>query len=73
LSKQEFLNFAEISKTIHFKDVLDWLNISYQKKNQELRGEVQRVRPLEAGDGAGQRGALQGHLPQPLPHRPRRR
>ena len=39
MSKQEFLNFAEISKTIHFKDVLDWLNISYQKKNQELRGE----------------------------------
>ena len=39
MSKQEFLNFAEISKSIHFKDVLDWLNISYQKKNQELRGE----------------------------------
>lgn len=39
MSKQEFLNFAEISKAIHFKDVLDWLNISYQKKNQELRGE----------------------------------
>ena len=39
MSKQEFLNFAEISKAIHFKDVLDWLNISNQKKNQELRGE----------------------------------
>ena len=39
LPKQEFLNFVEISKSIHFKDVLDWLNISYQKKNQELRGE----------------------------------
>lgn len=39
MSKQEFLNFAEISKTIHFKDVLDWLNISYKKKNLELRGE----------------------------------
>lgn len=39
MSKQEFLNFAEISKTIHFKDVLDWLNITYKKKNLELRGE----------------------------------
>ena len=39
MSKQEFLNFAEISKVVHFKDVLDWLNISYQQKNQELRGD----------------------------------
>ncbi len=39
MSKQEFLNFAEISKSVQFKDVLDWLNVSYQKKNQELRGE----------------------------------
>lgn len=39
MSKKEFLNFAEISKAIPFSDVLDWLNISYQKKNKELRGE----------------------------------
>lgn len=39
MSKQEFLNFAEISKAIAFSDVLDWLNIPYQKKNGEIRGE----------------------------------
>lgn len=39
MSKQEFLNFAEISKAINFSDVLDWLNVSYQKKPKELRGE----------------------------------
>jgi hypothetical protein len=39
LSKQEFLNFSEISKSILFEDVLDWLNISYHKKNNEIRGE----------------------------------
>lgn len=39
MSKQEFLNFAEISKSIPFSSVLDWLNIPYQKKNKELRGE----------------------------------
>ena len=39
MSKQEFLNFAEISKAISFIDVLDWLNIPYQKKNKELRGD----------------------------------
>jgi len=39
LSKKEFLNFAEISKAIPFNEVLDWLNISYQRKNKELRGE----------------------------------
>lgn len=39
MSKKEFLNFAEISKAIPFSDVLDWLNISYQKKNKELKGE----------------------------------
>jgi len=39
LSKQEFLNFAEISKSIPFSKVLDWLNIPYQKKNKELKGE----------------------------------
>jgi hypothetical protein len=39
LSKQEFLNFAEISKAIPFSKVLDWLNIPYQKRNNEIRGE----------------------------------
>ena len=39
MSKQEFLNFKEISKSINFADVLDWLNIPYQKKDNELRGE----------------------------------
>lgn len=39
MSKQEFLNFAEISKAILFSDVLDWLTIPYQKKNKELKGE----------------------------------
>ena len=39
MSKQEFLNFAEISKAIPFSSVLDWLNIPYQKKSKELRGE----------------------------------
>lgn len=39
MSKQEFLNFAEISKLIPFSSVLDWLNIPYQKKNKELRGD----------------------------------
>lgn len=39
MSKQEFLNFAEISKDIPFKDVLDWLNVVYQEKNKELRGD----------------------------------
>lgn len=39
MSKQEFLNFAEISKAIPFTEVLNWLNVPYQKKNNELRGE----------------------------------
>lgn len=39
MSKKEFLNFAEISKAIPFSDVLDWLNISYQRNSKELRGE----------------------------------
>ncbi|HRI46535.1 MAG TPA: hypothetical protein PL089_13880 [Ignavibacteria bacterium] len=39
MSKQEFLNFAEISKKIKFGDVLDWLNVAYQKKQNELRGD----------------------------------
>lgn len=39
LSKQEFLNFAEISKLILFSDVLNWLNIPYQKMDKEMRGD----------------------------------
>lgn len=39
MSKQEFLNFNEISKAITFEDVLNWLNISFQRKDKELRGE----------------------------------
>lgn len=39
MSKQEFLNFNEISKSISFEEVLNWLNIPYQKNNNELRGE----------------------------------
>jgi len=36
----EFLNFAEISQKIQFKDVLDWLNIPYSATQQgELKGE----------------------------------
>lgn len=38
MSKQEFLNFKEISTAISFKDVLDWLNIPYQKTDKELKG-----------------------------------
>lgn len=39
LSKQEFLNFNEISKAILFEDVLNWLNLPFQRKGNELRGE----------------------------------
>jgi hypothetical protein len=39
LSKQEFLNFTEISKVISFEEVLNWLNIPFQRKDKELRGE----------------------------------
>jgi DNA primase len=39
LSKQEFLNFNEISKTVSFDDVLNWLNVSYERKGKELRGD----------------------------------
>lgn len=38
-SKNEFLNFKEISKQISFEEVLNWLNIPFQKKDKELRGE----------------------------------
>lgn len=39
LSKKEFLNFNEISKAISFEDVLNWLNIAFQRNEKELRGE----------------------------------
>lgn len=39
MSKQEFLNFKEISSAILFQDVLNWLNISYQKTDKELKGD----------------------------------
>lgn len=39
MTKQEFLNFKEISSTIPFEDVLNWLNVPYHKKNEELHGE----------------------------------
>lgn len=39
MAKQEFLNFKEISSSIQFSDVLDWLNIAYETKGKELRGE----------------------------------
>lgn len=33
----EYLNFAEISKKVSFKDLFDYLNISYSQKNDELK------------------------------------
>lgn len=39
MAKQQFLNFKEISSSIQFSDVLDWLNIAYETKGKELRGE----------------------------------
>jgi DNA primase len=39
LSKQEFLNFNEISTSVKFEDVLNWLNVPFQKTKTELRGE----------------------------------
>lgn len=39
LSKQEFLNFKDISSNITFEDVLNWLNISFQRTEKELRGD----------------------------------
>ncbi len=35
----EFLNFSEISKKISFLEILNWLNVPFQQKNKELRGE----------------------------------
>lgn len=39
LTKQKFLNFAEISKGVSFREFLDWLNIPYQQIDKELKGE----------------------------------
>lgn len=39
MSKQEFLNFKDISSAIQFEDVLNWLNVSYERKGKELRGD----------------------------------
>lgn len=39
LSKNEFLNFKEISSAIAFTDVLNWLNIPFHNKGKELRGD----------------------------------
>lgn len=39
MTKQKFLNFAEISKGVSFREFLDWLNIPYQQIDQELKGE----------------------------------
>ncbi len=42
----EFLNFAEISQKVQFKEVLDWLNIPYSVyQNGEIRGEGFIVSP----------------------------
>lgn len=38
-SKNEFLNFKEISNQISFEEVLNWLNIPFQRKDKELRGD----------------------------------
>lgn len=39
MSKQEFLNFNTISKSVTFEEVLNWLNIAFHKEKKELRGE----------------------------------
>lgn len=39
MSKQEFLNFKEISSAISFEDVLNWLNIPFIKTEKELKGD----------------------------------
>jgi hypothetical protein len=39
LVKQEFLNFKEISSKISFEEVLNWLNIPFEKKRGELKGD----------------------------------
>lgn len=39
MSKSEFLNFKEISDTVLFEEVLNWLNMPFERKGEELRGE----------------------------------
>jgi hypothetical protein len=39
LANQEFLNFKEISSKISFEEVLNWLNIPFQKIKGELKGD----------------------------------
>lgn len=39
MSKQEFLNFKEISEKVSFEEVLNWLNIPFKKTDKELKGE----------------------------------
>jgi DNA primase len=39
LSKQEFLNFKEISEKVSFEELLNWLNIPFKKTDKELKGE----------------------------------
>lgn len=39
MATKEYLNFGEISSQISFEEVLNWLNIPYQKKGKELKGE----------------------------------
>jgi hypothetical protein len=36
---QGYLNFAEISNSIQFEDVLNWLNIPFEDTKKELRGD----------------------------------
>lgn len=39
MSKQEFLNFKEISEKVSFEEVLNWLNIPFTKTDKELKGD----------------------------------
>lgn len=39
MSKQGFLNYKLISEKILFEDVLNWLNVPFQKTEKELKGE----------------------------------
>ena len=35
----EYLNFAEISQKILFKEVLDWLNVPYLYRERRVKGD----------------------------------
>jgi hypothetical protein len=39
LAKQEYLNFKEISEKILFENVLNWLNLPFEKTDKELKGD----------------------------------